>query len=46
MPKDKKEYVKYKGSLITVKNYKDIHKKLVKAKGTKKRYVKGGGRVS
>jgi hypothetical protein len=42
MPKDKKEYVKYKGSLITVKNFKEIHKKLVKAKATKKRVVKGG----
>jgi hypothetical protein len=37
MPKDKKEYIKYKGDLITVKQFKEFHK--IKAK---KKVVRGG----
>jgi hypothetical protein len=48
IPKDSKEYLKYKGELITVKKFKNIHKKLTKSKPSlpKKNKViklKGGG---
>jgi hypothetical protein len=42
MPKDKKEYLKYKGELITVKKFEAIHKAKVPKKkpAPKKRVVK------
>jgi hypothetical protein len=41
MPNDRKEYLKYKGVLVTVKEFKEIQKKLAKAKiAPKKRIVK------
>jgi hypothetical protein len=56
MPKDKKEYLKYKGELITVKKFEAIHKAKVPKKkpAPKKRVVKravkrirrGGGLAS
>jgi hypothetical protein len=47
MPNDKKEYLKYKGELVTVKKFKEIIKKLTKAKNAPKKRVtkkKGGGK--
>jgi hypothetical protein len=49
LPKDKKEYIKYKGSLITVRKFKELQKKLVKGKTKKpvsKKGMNGGARVS
>jgi hypothetical protein len=38
--KDRKEYVKYKGELVTVKYFKEVHKPL--KKGVTKRRIRGG----
>ena len=35
MPGDRKEYVKYKGELVTVKEFKELHKKPTKSKPKK-----------
>jgi hypothetical protein len=32
IPKDRKEYVKYKGELVSIKKFKELHKKSTKAK--------------
>lgn len=46
MPNDKKEYLKYKGALVTVQKFKEMHKKLAKAKtAPKKKVVKKRGGI-
>jgi hypothetical protein len=44
---DKKEYLKYKGTLVTVQQFKAIHKRLEKAKSApKKKVVKRIGGIA
>jgi len=40
MPGDRKEYVKYKGELVTVKEFKELHKKPTKSKSKPKKEEK------
>lgn len=40
MPGDRKEYVKYKGELVTVKEFKELHKKPTKSKAKPKKEEK------
>ena len=40
MPGDRKEYVKYKGELVTVKEFKELHKKPTKEKSKSKKEEK------
>ena len=40
MPGDRKEYVKYKGELVTVKEFKELHKKPTKPKSKPKKEEK------
>ena len=40
MPGDRKEYIKYKGELVTVKDFKELHKKPTKSKSKPKKEEK------
>ena len=40
MPGDRKEYVKYKGEIVTVKEFKELHKKPTKSKAKPKKEEK------
>lgn len=39
-PNNRKEYVKYKGKLVTIKEFKELHKKPTKSKKNKRKITK------